>query len=292
MVDVHYETGQTKAYEWLFVGGDCIGTKNLVDAVNDGKTASWYMHKYIQEKNGQTVPKEPKLPGFHTPIDLVDISTEICGLKMKNPFGLASAPPTTSYPMIRRSFECGYDFAVVKTFVLDKDAVTNVSPRIFKVAGDALKLEPSFGNIELITEKTAEYWVSGAHEIKRDFPDKILIGSIMAGFSKDDWIELVTYANTAPFDAYELNLSCPHGMNEKGMGRACGEDPVIVKQITEWVVSNTTKPVIVKITPNYGYAEHLAEAALEAGAKAVTLTNTMPGLQDPLPSGEPIVGVG
>jgi len=238
------------------------------------------------------VPKEPKLPGFHTAIDAVDLSTEIVGLKMKNPFGLASAPPTTSYPMIRRSFECGYDFAVVKTFCLDKDAVTNVSPRIFKVAGDPLKLEPSFGNIELISEKTAEYWISGAHDIKRDFPDKILIGSLMAGFSKEDWIELVKQANTAPFDAYELNLSCPHGMNEKGMGRACGEDPAVVKQITEWVVKNTTKPVIVKITPNYGYAEQLAQAALEGGAKAVTLTNTMPGLQDPLPSGEPIVGVG
>ena len=62
------------------------------------------------------------------------------------------------------------------------------------------------------------------------------------------------------------------------MGRACGEDPVIVKNITEWVCQNTTKPVIVKITPNYGYAEQLAIAALEGGAKAVTLTNTMPGL--------------
>lgn len=292
LIDVNYETGQTKAYDWLYVGGDAIGTKNLVDAVNDGKTASWYMHKYIQEKNGFTVPAVPKLPGFFTAIDHVDISTEVVGLKMKNPFGLASAPPTTSYPMIRRSFEVGYDFAVVKTFCLDKDAVTNVSPRIYKVAGDALKLEPSFGNIELITEKTAEYWVEGAHEIKRDFPEKILIGSLMCSFNKDDWIELVKYANTAPFDAYELNLSCPHGMNEKGMGRACGEDPEIVGQITSWVVANTTKPVIVKITPNYGYAETLAQAALDAGAKAVTLTNTMPGLQDPLPSGEPIVGVG
>ena len=130
----------------------------------------------------------------------------------------------------------------------------------------------------MITEKTAEYWISGAHDIKRDFPEKILIGSIMAGFHKEDWVELVKMANTAPFDAYELNLSCPHGMNEKGMGRACGEDPVIVKNITEWVCQNTTKPVIVKITPNYGYAEQLAIAALEGGAKAVTLTNTMPGL--------------
>lgn len=176
-------------------------------------------------------------------------------MKMQNPFGLASAPPTTSYPMIRRSFEVGYDFAVVKTFVLDKDAITNVSPRIFKYAAEPLKLEPNFGNIELITEKTAEYWISGAKDIKKDFPDKVLIGSMMAGYRKQDWIDLINLANTAPFDAYELNLSCPHGMNEKGMGRACGENPDIVRDITKWVVGNTTRPVIVKITPNYGYAE-------------------------------------
>lgn len=78
---------------------------------------------------------------------------------MSNPFGLASAPPTTSYPMIRRSFEIGWDFAVVKTFALDKDTVTNISPRIFKSTTDNMRLEPSFGNIELISEKSAEYWV-------------------------------------------------------------------------------------------------------------------------------------
>ena len=82
---------------------------------------------------------------------------------MSNPFGLASAPPTTSYPMIRRSFELGWDFAVVKTFALDKDTVTNISPRIYKSTTDNLKLEPSFGNIELISEKSAEYWVKGSH---------------------------------------------------------------------------------------------------------------------------------
>ena len=156
---------------------------NLVDAVNDGKTASWFMHKRIQNSHGLQVEEEPNLPGFFTEIDNVDISTEIIGLKMKNPFGLASAPPTTSYPMIRRAFECGYDFAVVKTMSLDKDAVTNISPRIFKVSGDPNNLEANFGNIELITEKTAKYWIDGAKEIKRDFPDKILIGSAMAGYN-------------------------------------------------------------------------------------------------------------
>jgi len=76
------------------------------------------------------------------------------------------------------------------------------------------------------------------------------------------------------------------------MGRACGEDPETVQEITEWVVQNTKKPVIVKITPNYGQAELLAMAALKGGAKGVTVTNTMPGLQDPKPSGEPNIGVG
>lgn len=66
------------------------------------------------------VPKIPQLPKFHTPIDDIDLSIEICGLKFENPFGLASAPPTTSSTMIRRAFEAGWGFVVTKTFSLDK----------------------------------------------------------------------------------------------------------------------------------------------------------------------------
>jgi dihydropyrimidine dehydrogenase (NADP+) len=49
----------------------------------------------------------------------------------------------------------------------------------------------------------------------------------------------------------ELNLSCPHGMTELGMGRACGENPDVVREICKWVTSEIDLPVIVKITPNY-----------------------------------------
>lgn len=62
----------------------------------------------------------PKLPLFYSAIDQVDISIEVCGIKFPNPFGLASAPPTTSAAMIRRAFEQGWGFAVTKTFGLDK----------------------------------------------------------------------------------------------------------------------------------------------------------------------------
>jgi dihydropyrimidine dehydrogenase (NADP+) len=63
----------------------------------------------------------------------------MCGIKFQNPFGLASAPPSTSYPMIRRAFELGWSFALTKTFVLDKDAIINVAPRIFKATNDPLR---------------------------------------------------------------------------------------------------------------------------------------------------------
>lgn len=103
-----------------------------VEASNDGKHAAWSIHQFLQASYGLTVAPEPRLPNFFTPVDLVDISVNMCGVKFKNPYGLASAPPATSCSMIRRAFEQGWSFAVTKTFALDKDIVTNVSPRIVR----------------------------------------------------------------------------------------------------------------------------------------------------------------
>ena len=74
----------------------------------------------FQSQIGAPVPKEPTIPKFYTPIDKVDLSVEMCGMKFVNPFGLASAPPATTSAMIRRSFEAGWGFAVTKTFSLNK----------------------------------------------------------------------------------------------------------------------------------------------------------------------------
>lgn len=52
--------------------------------------------------------KTPKLSAFYTPIDLVDLSIDVAGVKFFNPFGLASAPPATTYPMIKRAFDEGF----------------------------------------------------------------------------------------------------------------------------------------------------------------------------------------
>eukprot|EP01129_Flabellula_baltica_P010680 TRINITY_DN4535_c0_g1_i1.p1 TRINITY_DN4535_c0_g1~~TRINITY_DN4535_c0_g1_i1.p1 ORF type:complete len:971 (-),score=260.37 TRINITY_DN4535_c0_g1_i1:280-3192(-) len=294
-VDIDPVTMQVKGVEWAFAGGDSVGSGTTVEAVNDGKQASWHIHKYLQGKYGIPVPDTPQLPNFYTPIDLVDLSVEMCGLKFKNPFGLASATPATASDMIRRSFEEGWGFAVTKTFSLDKDMITNVSPRIVRGSTTGHRFGPgqsSFLNIELISEKTASYWCRSVYELKRDFPENIVIASIMCGYVKEDWEELARMATECGSDALELNLSCPHGMGEKGMGLACGQNPDFVEDIVSWVKGVTHLPVFPKLTPNVTDISSIASAARRGGADGVTAINTISGLMHVLPDATPWPKVG
>jgi len=279
--DIDPMTMQAKNCEWLFCGGDLVGNGTTVEAVNDGKTASWNIHKYLQGLEGIPIPDTPQLPNFYSPIDLVDISVEMAGLKFPNPFGLASATPCTSAAMIRRSFEQGWGFAVTKTFSLDKDLVTNVSPRIVRGTTSGHHFGPGQGaflNIELISEKTCHYWCKAITELKRDFPDRIVIASIMCGFNKQDWTDLAKMAQASGADGIELNLSCPHGMGEKGMGLACGQDTELVLHICKWLKEAVTIPFFAKLTPNVTEVKDIAKAAYDGGATGVTAINTVSGL--------------
>uniref|UniRef100_A0A0M3KG98 dihydropyrimidine dehydrogenase (NADP(+)) n=1 Tax=Anisakis simplex TaxID=6269 RepID=A0A0M3KG98_ANISI len=144
--------------------------------------------------------------------------------------------------------------------------VTNVSPRIVRGTTSGPLYGPqqgSFLNIELISEKTAEYWLTCIKELKRDFPTKIVIASIMASFNKDDWIELAERSEAAGADALELNLSCPHGMGERE--KFLDVSPIQI-------------PFFPKMTPNITDIRTIAKAAKEGGADGVTATNTVSGL--------------
>jgi len=278
---VDAQTLQARQTAWLFAGGDIAGNGTTVEATNDGKHAAWSMHRYLQALHGLPVPVQPALPQFYTPVDLVDISIDFCGIKFPNPFGLASATPCTSGDMIRRAFEAGWGFAVTKTFSLDKDLVTNVSPRIVRGTTAGYHYGPGQGaflNIELISEKTAAYWCACIAELKADFPRQPVIASIMCSFNKPDWQELAKLAASAGADALELNLSCPHGMGERGMGLACGQDPDLVREICKWVKEVVRIPVFAKLTPNVTEIRMIAEAAQQGGADGVTAINTISGM--------------
>jgi len=279
---------------WLFAGGDLAGATMTVEAANDGKIAAWYMHEHIQKTFNIAVAPEPQLPLFRTPIDDVDISITMAGVKFPNPFGLASAPCSTTAAMIRRAFEAGWGFAVTKTFALDEHLVTNVSPRIVRgTYGNSYgPHQPGYINIELITEKTAAYWLKSIHELKRDFPDRVIIASVMVGYDKAEWYKICKLSVDAGADMIEVNLSCPHGMGEAGMGLACGQDPAIVEEITRWckdasVTSDGRKiPVFMKLSNAVTEIAIIAQAVKRGGADGVTIMNTMPGMMDFDPKGE------
>merc|ERR1719483_440705 len=272
----------TTSEPWAFCGGDLAGVaETAVEAVNDGKIAAWSMHRYLQGLHNIKIDEKPKLPKFYTEIDQVDLGVEVCGIKFPNPYGLASAPPATTCGMIRRGFEAGWGFAVTKTYGLDKDIVTNVAPRIVRGTTSGHNYGPGQGaflNIELISEKTAAYWVQGVIELKKDFPKHVILASIMCSYSKEDWQELALLAQTSGPDGLELNLSCPHGMGERGMGLACGQDPDMVKNICKWVKDVSSIPVFAKLTPNVTNIVKIARAAQDGGADGVTAINTVSGL--------------
>ncbi|KPM10441.1 dihydropyrimidine dehydrogenase [NADP(+)]-like protein [Sarcoptes scabiei] len=278
----------TTSEPWVFCGGDLAGvSETTVEAVNDGKTAAWSIHRFLHQKYHEPIVDEiARLPTMFTAIDLVDLSIEICGLKFSNPFGLASAPPTTSGSMIRRAFEAGWAFAITKTFGLDKDSVTNVSPRIIRGSTSGHLYGPhisSFLNIELISEKRAAYWCRIIAELKRDFPDRILIASIMAKYNREDWNDLALMASETGADALELNLS---------MGLACGQNPQMVEDICRWVKSRVKIPVFAKLTPNVTDIIQIAKAAHQGGADGVTVINTVSSLMWLRGDGSPWPNIG
>ena len=272
------EYGQTTNDARVFAGGDIIGSQTQVEASNDGKSAAWGIHQFLQGLSKETIPE---MPHYNTEIDDVDISVEVCGVKFPNPFGLASAPPATSCEMIARAFAQGWGFAVTKTFTNDAEIITNVSPRIFSSLQGPAKdrhYQEGFINIELVSEKTPAYWCHGIRELKRRFPDRVVVASIMSGFDKDQWQSLTNMCCEAGADMIEMNLSCPHGMHEKGMGLELGVYPEKVKSACSWVVEASTVPVFAKLTPNVTDISLIAQAAHDGGVAGVTAINTVSGL--------------
>lgn len=204
----------------------------------------------------------------------VDLSVEFCGLKFSNPFLLSSAPPTAWGEGIMRAFAQGWGGAVTKTIGPEGMPVEDVKPRFSVLRshrGDII----GFENFELISKRPLKQWLQEIREIKAKFPAQILIASIMAPMVREEWQKLALAVQEAGADALELNLSCPHGMPEQGMGAAIGQDPAFTQQVTGWVKEVVRIPVLVKLTPNVTDILVTARAAQVGGADGITAINTV-----------------
>ena len=209
---------------------------------------------------------------------MVDLSVDLCGIKIDNPVIPASG--TFGYG---QEFAKLYDINILGTFS-------------FK----GTTWEPRFGNP---TPRIAEC-PSGMlnavglqnpgvhHVIEHELPElaKIFHKPVMAnvsGFSVEEYVktcELLTKEEQVGW--IELNISCP---NVHGGGMSFGTDPKAAAEVVRAVKKVVTKPLIVKLTPNVTDIVSIAKACEDAGADGVSLINTLLGLRMDLRTGRPLL---
>jgi dihydropyrimidine dehydrogenase (NAD+) subunit PreA len=220
-----------------------------------------------------------------------NLSTTFTGLTLRNPFLLSSAPPTESDSNIMRAFDAGWGGVVTKTIGLHP--VVNVAGPKTKFLrampdspGMSMQKRPgtalhSSWNWELISDKPLDWWVPRIARIKKAYPDRILVASIMAGSGSDrelgNWQTLAKACQDEGADAFELNLSCPH-MDRKDMGSNIGKDQEQISIVTQVVKEVARVPVWAKLTPSTTDIVDEARAAFLGGADAISSSNTFPSI--------------
>ncbi len=202
------------------------------------------------------------------------LATTVDALKMPNPFVIGSGPPGTNLSVINRAFREGWGGVIAKTVSLDASKVVNVAPRYgkhFALSGEVIGWE----NIELISDRPFKIWLDEFKRCKDAQPPGALIASVMEEYTKDAWIEMIERCQDVGVDAFELNFSCPHGLPERKMGAAMGEDPAILEEVCGWVMSVAKVPVWAKMTPNITHIEEPTRASLRAGVTGISAINTI-----------------
>ena len=172
-------------------------------------------------------------------------------------------------------FGLGWGGIVCKTISLDNSKVHNTVPRYARLKSRTDKAVIGFENIELISDKPFEAWLDELADCKAKYPDHMLIASIMEEYNKDAWCEIVERTQETGVDGFELNFSCPHGLPERRMGMAMGENPDIVEEVTGWVAPVSKIPIWAKMTPNITDITVPAASAIRGGAHGISAINTI-----------------
>lgn len=200
----------------------------------------------------------------------VDIRADICGIKLENPFLLSSSVVSSSYEMCARAFEMGWAGCVFKTICLMD--INESSPRFSSVKNwDNSFL--GFKNIEQLSEHSLEENLYIFRKLKKDYPSKVLIASIM-GRDEEEWEYLASKVTEAGCDAIELNFSCPN-MEVKGTGSDVGQDSDLVLKYTKAVRRGSKLPILAKMTSNITDMRTVARASKEGGADGIVAINTI-----------------
>lgn len=220
----------------------------------------------IKLKNDETI-KVQDVKNYNS------LKTNFFGFEMDNPFILSSSVVGSNYDMCARAFEMGWAGVSFKTICLMD--IHETSPR-FSATKNSNGQVTGFKNVEQLSTKSLEENLEIFKKLKKNYPNKLLIASIM-GRDEKEWEYLAKAVSKIPVDAIELNFSCPN-MKDKNLGSDVGQVKELVYEYTKVVRESTKLPILAKLTPNVSSMKEIALAAKMGGADGISLINTIKSL--------------
>lgn len=201
-----------------------------------------------------------------------DLSVDFLGVHFENPFCLSSSPVGNCYEMCARAYDAGWGGVVFKTIGPADFKVDEVSPRFDELTKEDTPFV-AFKNMEQIAEHPLEENLADLRKLKTNYPNKVLIASIM-GRNEADWEDLARQVETAGADMIEMNLSCPQ-MTSHSMGADVGTNPKLCQTYCEAVKRGSKLPMMAKMTPNITSMIPVVKACMAGGADGIALINTV-----------------
>ncbi len=211
-----------------------------------------------QLRGAFSVPREP------------DITADICGVKLENPFLLSSSVVASGYEMCAKAFRAGWAGAAFKTICTFPQH--EASPRFSAITNHSNSF-CGFKNIEQLSDHSVEENMEVFRHLKAEFPTKVILASIM-GQNEQEWTDLARRCELAGADVIECNFSCPN-MESDSLGITIGQDAALIEKFTRAVRRGTKLPVLAKMTPNITDMVPMAAAAKRGGADGIAAINTI-----------------
>lgn len=210
---------------------------------------------------------------------MADLSVKLCGLTLDNP-----VIPASGCFGYGKEFSEYYDINILGSFSFKgttrypKDG--NEQPRIAECYSGMLN---SVGLQNPGIHRVIEHELP---EMKKYFSKKVIAN--ISGDKIEDYVYVASLIDKEDqVGIIEVNISCP---NIHGGGMAFGTDPAVAAEVTARVKEVTTKPIVIKLTPNVTDIVSIAKACEKAGADGLSLINTVQGMRINIKTGKPVLG--